>query len=518
MKRKLVVFLLLSILFSVTLPWVSAAPPGDRPPRPPPDPDPPPPPPQPSIPTIYTPTCISDSATQVTIKVSVGWHCNPYASRYVQIQYKQQGTSSWSTWYMMSPVGGLYQKIISGLDPEKKYDYQIKATEIYFNIALDDYVTLTSTTGVYIINSCALTISVSVPSATIEEKQAVCSWTVTNWGRDGQGAGAVADVWFRHRQDTSPITPYRVSTSTTGQYTMTGLVMDNPYECKVQVTHTVDGHELSSGYSSLVYFDTDDWHPTRKYALIINLNNDVDDTSYSNHQTEMNRINTAVRQTITGASAFDYVHTVHMSSSAEPSDVTDSPTNGGQLTWPAWSADSNYGGSWTPSDSNSFVFIYIVGHGGTRTDPYRHVLCLGDGEYEEDDVSESSIASALNYITYGKMAIVIEACKSGGLINSIGGTDRLVITAADSTHLAWNAGGGCVFSSTLTPELAGQSSFYDAFLEACDDSHIPYHDYQNPLLDDCSGHSGVGEAGLSLDIGSDGQLAYALDLWITKST
>lgn len=130
MKKKLIVFLLVSILFSVTLPWVSAAPPGDRPPRPPPEPDPPPPPPPPvyDAPVIHGPTYTRDYSaypSSITVECTVTWDPSAF-QRYVWLYV--DGTR-YTMSYVYDNGDWVYRKIID-VDPFSNHYLYVKAREI----------------------------------------------------------------------------------------------------------------------------------------------------------------------------------------------------------------------------------------------------------------------------------------------------------------------------------------------------------------------------------------------------
>lgn len=175
-------------------------------------------------------------------------------------------------------------------------------------IALDEVVYLTSykpsSSGYYTIASCVLSVSVSVPYNDIDEKQATCHWNI-NWGRGGAGMYTQATVWYEH--STSPITGGGVTmaTGTTGQHTMTGLVMDTQYKCKVRARHLISGQMLSD--DTEIQFTTNDWKPDEKYDFIIDINNDAQDSAYDEHLAEYNRMVDCMDD-LSGLSSFDYVN------------------------------------------------------------------------------------------------------------------------------------------------------------------------------------------------------------------
>lgn len=161
MKRKLVVLLLVSILISVTLPWVSAAPPGDRPPRPPPEPDPPPPPPPPPVydaPVIHGPSYSCDYSaypSTITVECNVTWDPSTI-QRYVWLY---DGSTRYTIPYVYEDSQWKFKKTIE-VNPFSNHYLYVKAREI-INY---EYISLETTSATY--TQSRITTSTYSPSGT----------------------------------------------------------------------------------------------------------------------------------------------------------------------------------------------------------------------------------------------------------------------------------------------------------------------------------------------------------------
>ncbi len=485
------------------------------------------PPDPPSVPpTISNVTVPKNQATgtSATVKCSVSWHYQPGSMRSVKIKVP----SISSTWYSMSTSDAVnFWYLRTGLNPATQYSFTIKATEQVWYEPFGDWIYLTTYAN-GIIDDCIPSVSVSISN--IQEQQATCNFAV-DWGRTTYSSyHQNVYVEYKHGQGTiwkqlDPIT-YNPSNPSV---VLTGLVMSTLYDCKVKVTHDIyvipDFIPFESEWSSTT-FTSSSWTPNRKYALNINLNGDPDDgVYYAHHNTidYMDGLNWA---------GWGYIeHTVTIPDGSTADVLTgDGPgsTPPGELRWPNWYT--------TPSDSNSLVFIFIVGHGGIGK---LHIG--GMPTPPECEASEYAIAQAIASISFGKLILVIEACYSGSLIDgivsqlgSVRMRNTLIITSANATMVAgcMNTAGSpttddkCTFSSAFLPVIASGGSFYSAFdagAEYCYDNpaSLPEWgvDYQDPRLDDIDDNPDVTvklakENGIvPLIIGKDGQLAYVLRLY-----
>ncbi len=204
----------------------------------------------------------------------------------------------------------------------------------------------------------------------------------------------------------------------------------------------------------------------------------------------------------------------------------------GVLRWPNWCA--------IPSDEDSFVFIFIVGHAGLSSPGIGYLSIGGPPTPPECRASEQDIADAIASINYGKLVLVIEACYSGSLIDGIVGelgSDRvkntLIITSSNldmpsgclNTAELPKTDDKCTFSSAFLPVLSRGDSFFAAFDEGgknCYDNFVGLPEvgtaYQDPRLDDFDDNpdTTVGKVKRNsmfpLMIHRDGQLAYVLRL------
>ncbi|NHJ12802.1 MAG: DUF2341 domain-containing protein [Candidatus Thorarchaeota archaeon] len=100
-------------------------------------------------PTIGIPNHVRETPYQAKIEVTVGWHYDPYISRVVWLEW---GVGS-GQFFTMQPVGGLYTKTLTGLNPSDVYDYRIKATEVFFDPGADVNREATSYSSTYNIAS-----------------------------------------------------------------------------------------------------------------------------------------------------------------------------------------------------------------------------------------------------------------------------------------------------------------------------------------------------------------------------
>jgi hypothetical protein len=94
--------------------------------------------------------------------------------------------------------------------------------------------------------------------------------------------------------------------------------------------------------------------------------------------------------------------------------------------------------------------------------------------------------------------IVIEACNSGSFIdptNSISKANRVVITSAAATSLAWASPDGAVFSDVFFDSLATGQSVYLAFDEARNNARRAHSDQEAWLDDDGDGIPNDGQDG-----------------------
>jgi len=81
------------------------------------------------------------------------------------------------------------------------------------------------------------------------------------------------------------------------------------------------------------------------------------------------------------------------------------------------------------SEGDDYVFFFYSGHGDksgatTKIVPYDYVT----------DISESEIGSAFNSISCSKMIALFDSCYSGGLIDSVQGPNRIIISACTESE------------------------------------------------------------------------------------
>ncbi|MHA1271502.1 MAG: caspase family protein [Candidatus Helarchaeota archaeon] len=82
-------------------------------------------------------------------------------------------------------------------------------------------------------------------------------------------------------------------------------------------------------------------------------------------------------------------------------------------------------------DGDDYFFFFYSGHGdqhGSTTSiiPYDYNL---NGE-----ITETDLKGYFNTINYSKLIALFDSCRSGGLLNSINGTNRIIITACSATE------------------------------------------------------------------------------------
>ncbi len=447
---------------------------------------PPPRPPPVSKPTISSISYISLDADSVKVKAVVYWHYSPYYGRDV---YVSIGGASYVR--MSNPSGNLrdYEYTKNGLNPSSTYTYRVKAMEVW--PADGDILSATSYSATKTIAAYNPTLSVSFIDAT--DIQATFSYSVASWGRGYTGLEKWITFAFRHAESANTWDIIETETSTfSGTYILNGLAMDNNYEYSVTASYRIDNsHTASTSKSGS--FATDDWTPNRKYAIILLTNGDQSEGStYDAHVRAYNDILAKVN-----SAGFDYIY-------AEA--YVYQHTNVDFL------EDLNYSSTApVPSDESSFVFIYIIGHGDTEG------IYIGHKEEPEHYATDDAIDAVLDGINCGKLVIGSETCGFGGMIDVIGGSNRVIIAGSDDKSWMSMIDGvyRCIFSYYFAIGLGYHWSFYDAAIYAASMVE-PLVPNQDPMIDDCYPYDGSYLDYSFLAINGDGQLANGMTLQITS--
>ncbi len=483
-----------------------------------------PPRPMPQIPpTVGWESATSLKPNAVTFTAGVIWHYNPAYMRIIKVLvYDSDNTKvlEKQMYYDFGPNNYFYTWW--NLDPAETYHWKVKASEYYWDPFFQDYIKVSASTGSHDIESCKPEVSVTVEDKL--EIQATCLWTV-NWGREGQGSDWYAEIQYRYSDSTAEydesITD-NLFPGSSGSTLLTNLVMDTSYDCRVKVCHTVHCWDynynewdvpIEGEWSDWITFTSGSWNPVSKYAVVLDLTNNIQDNAQVAHFDAFDNMKGVLPD-----AGFhpDKIHAKQLDPDSTADDFV------GNLTY--WNDIS------TTSD---FVFIYIVGHGnGWPEWPTPH-LCISksDTPHDYNTVDVATFASALSSIPCGKMVLVIESCHSGDLFPEISADNRVVVTATDREHDAPIVSDVCIFSDTLVNWLGYGYDFLKAFNQACQVCwNYENNPFQNPRLDDIQNtvsewYGTVGWKSLDPDyhpvdprIGSDGLLAKALTLDIQIQT
>jgi len=84
--------------------------------------------------------------------------------------------------------------------------------------------------------------------------------------------------------------------------------------------------------------------------------------------------------------------------------------------------------------STDSLFISVSNHGGSSGSANSYI-CL----YYDQSFTDSDLATALGTLSFYKLVLVMDICRSGGFIDNISGTNRLVVTACMHNQSSFDA-------------------------------------------------------------------------------
>ena len=83
--------------------------------------------------------------------------------------------------------------------------------------------------------------------------------------------------------------------------------------------------------------------------------------------------------------------------------------------------------------SEDDLFVFTIDHGGQSNDGNDTYLYLWDGEY----MTDSEFGTEINKVNAGHIAVCMGQCYSGGFVNSLKGSNRVIATACSSQEVSW---------------------------------------------------------------------------------
>ena len=131
--------------------------------------------------------------------------------------------------------------------------------------------------------------------------------------------------------------------------------------------------------------------------------------------------------------------------------------------------------------SSSFVFIYVMAHGGYSSSSDDSYCAMEPGWFPEKMYS-SELASALTCLESKNIFVLIESCESGGFVDDVKSSNRFVISTTDHYNSAW-----AVYDPRFTyyffEALYSGKSDNEAFSYAKSNAQSE-HPTQNPMYND----------------------------------